>query len=116
MLTSVICTGCPTYLGNALCLTLKELKTFIIFANILLINRGCFFEIKGVFIRNNELVLQNVHESPKIKHLPFSDIRNQTQPNKRKQKSLTEPDLEEKEKLLIARCEYEKRRNANESE
>ena len=72
MLTPVICTGCPIHLGNALCLPLKE-SSCIVFANILLINRGCSFEIKGVFARDNELVLQNVHESPKIKHLPFSD-------------------------------------------
>ena len=73
------------------------------------------FEIKGVFVRDNELDLQNVHESPKIEHLPFSDKRNQTQPIKRKRKSLTEIP-EEKEKQLIARREYEKRRRANESE
>ena len=68
------------------------MKTFhcIEFENILLINRGCSFEIKGVFVRINELVLQNPHESPKIKHLPLSDKRNQTQPIKRKQKPLTE--------------------------
>ena len=35
---------------------------------ILLINRGCSFEVKGVFVSDNKLVLQNV-QSPKIKYL-----------------------------------------------
>ena len=48
------------------------------------------FEIKGVIVRDNGPDLQNVHESPKIKHLPFSNKRNQTQPIKRKWKCLTE--------------------------
>ena len=73
------------------------------------------FEIKGFFVRDNELDLQNVHESPKIEHLPFRNKRNQTQYMKRKQKSLTEMP-EEKEKWLIARHEYEKQRRVNESE
>ena len=82
MLIPVICMGYPFIkLGIAL------LK--IIFANILLINRGCSFEVKGVFVRYNKLVLQNV-QSPKIKYLPFCDKRNQTQPIKRKRKSLPE--------------------------
>ena len=59
--------------------------------------------------------LQNVHESPKIEHLPFRNKRNQTQHMKRKQKSLTETP-EEKEKQVIARHEYEKWRRVNESE
>ena len=53
--------------------------------------------------------------SPKIKYLPFCDKRNQTQPIKKEARVLNWS-LEEKEKLLIARCEYEKKRNANESE
>ena len=56
----------------------------------LLINRGCSFEINGAFGRDNELVLQNVRESPKMKRLPLSGKRNQTQPVKRKRKSLSE--------------------------
>ena len=40
----------------------------------MLTNWGCFIEIKGVFVRDDELDAQNVHESPKIKHLPFSDM------------------------------------------
>ena len=48
-----------------------------------------------------------LHESPKIEHLPFRNKRNQTQHMKRKQKSLTETP-EEKEKQLIASHEYEK--------
>ena len=72
------------------------------------------FEIKGVFVRDNELDLQNVHKSPKIEHLLFRNKRNQTQHMKRKQKSLTETP-EEKEKRLIARREYEKRRRVNET-
>ena len=36
------------------------------------------FEFIGVFVRNNELDFQNVHESPKTEHLPFRNKRNQT--------------------------------------
>ena len=61
----------------------------MIFANILLINRACSFEVKGVFVRDNKLVLQNV-QSPKIKYLRFCDKRNQSNPIKRKRESLTE--------------------------
>ena len=82
----------------------------------LLINGGCSFEINGVFVGDNELVLLNVHESPKIKHLSFSDKRNQTQPINPLKAKVFNWTLEEKEKLLIARCEYEKMRRANESE
>ena len=85
----------------------------IIFANFRLTNRECPFEIKGFFVRDKEIDLLNVHESPNIEHLPFSDKRNQAQPIKRKRKSFTET-LEEKEKRLIAGPEYEKRRRANE--
>ena len=45
------------------------------------------FEIKGAFIRDNELGLQNVQESPKIENLPLRNKRNQTQYMKRKKKS-----------------------------
>ena len=41
----------------------------------MLTNWGCFIEIKGVFVRDNELDPHNVHESPKIKPLPSSDMR-----------------------------------------
>ena len=53
-----------------------------------------------VSVRDNEPDLHNVHDSPKIERLPFSSKRNQTQPTKRKSKSLTETP-EEKEKRLI---------------
>ena len=55
-----------------------------------------------VSVRDNELGLSNVHESPQIEHLPFRNKRNQTQHIKRKQKSPTETP-EEKEKRLFAR-------------
>jgi len=82
----------PNLFGKCTLLTIEGIeKPCIIFANTLLINRGFSFEVKGVFVRDNELVLQNVHESPKkIKYLPFSNKRNQTQPIKRKRKSLIE--------------------------
>ena len=94
-----ICMGCPTHLGNVLCLPLKELKTLY---HICLKIRFVPFEIEGVFVRDNELDLQNVQESLKIEHLPFRNKRNQTQHMKRKQKSLTEKP-EEKEKRLFSR-------------
>ena len=69
----------------------RNLKPCIIFANVLLINRSCSFEVKGVFVRDNKLEFAKV-QSPKIKYmyLPVCDKRNQTQPIKRKRESLTE--------------------------
>ena len=52
----------------------------------LLMNRCCSFKINGAFVGDNELVLQNGHESQKC----FSGKRNQTKPIKRKQTFLTE--------------------------
>lgn len=64
--------GMPHSFGKCTLLTIEGIEIFL-FANFLLTNRGCSFGIKGVFVRDNELDLQNVHESPKIEHLPFSD-------------------------------------------
>ncbi|XP_067017975.1 uncharacterized protein C05D11.13-like [Acropora muricata] len=72
------------------------------------------FEIKGVFVRNNEP--DYVNESPKIGRLPFNNKRNQMQPIKRKLKSLTETPEEKEKRLIIVRREYEKRKRVNESE
>ena len=58
MLIPVICMGYPFIkLGIAL------LK--IIFANILFINRGCFFEVKGVFVRDKKICFAKCSESKK---------------------------------------------------
>ena len=86
MLIPVICMGYPIYLGIALWLPLKEFKTFYRIGKY---PAGCSFEVKGVFVRDNKPVLQNV-QSPKIKYLPVCDKRNQTQPIKRNRESLTE--------------------------
>ena len=69
MLIPVICTGCPIHLGNALAYHSRNGKPCII--SLLIINRGCSFEINGAFVGDNELVLQNVHESPKIETVTF---------------------------------------------
>ena len=68
MLILVICTGCPVHLVNALCLPLNELKKMYHICKFPAY-RGCSIEIKGVFVRDHELDLHNVHESPKIEHL-----------------------------------------------
>ena len=97
-------------------LIIEGIENLVSYLNISCLQIGFVpFEIKGVFVRDNELHLQNVHESPKIEHLPFRNKRTQTQRMKRKQKSLTEMP-EEKEKQLIGRHEYEKRRRVNGSE
>ena len=85
--------------------TIEGIENLLSYLNISRLQIGFVpFEIKGVFVRDNELDLQNVHESPKIEHLPFRNKRNQTQHMKRKQNEMPE----EKEKRLIARHEYEK--------
>ena len=90
--------GIPHSFGKCTLLTIEEIENLVSYLNIFCLQIGFVpFEIKGVFVRDNELDLQNVHESPKIEHLPFRNKRNQTQYMKRKQKSLTEMP-EEKEK------------------
>ena len=95
--------GMPHSFGKCTLLTIEGIENLVSYLKISCLQIGVVpFEIKGVFVRDNELDLQNVHESPKIEHLPFRNKRNQTQHMKRKQKSLTEMP-EEKEKWLFAR-------------
>ena len=106
--------GMPHSFGKCTLLTIEGIENLVSYLNISCLQIGFVsFEIKGVLVWDNELDLQNVHKSPKIEHLLFRNKRNQTQHMKRKQKSLTETP-EEKEKRLIARREYEKRRRVNE--
>ena len=109
--------GMPHSFGKCTLLTIEGIENLVSYLKISCLQIGVVpFEIKGVFVRDNELDLQNVHESPKIEHLLFRNKRNlQTQSIKRKWKSFTETP-EGKEKWLIARHEYEKRRTVNESE
>ena len=100
--------GMPYSFEKCTMLTIEGIENRVSYLKISCLQIGVVpFEIKGVFVRDNELDLQNVHKSPKIEHLPFRNKRNQTQHMKRKQKSLTETP-EEKEKQVIARHEYEK--------
>ena len=93
--------GMPHSFGKCTLLTIEGIENLVSYLKISCLQIGVVpFEIKGVFVRDNELDLQNVHKSPKIEHLPLK--RNQTQHMKRKQKSLTETP-EEKEKRLFAR-------------
>ena len=106
----------PLSFGKCTLLTIEGIENLVSYLQISCLQIGVVpFEIKGVFVRNNEPDLHNVNESPKIGRLPFNNKRNQMQPIKRKLKSLTETP-EEKEKRLIVRREYEKRRRVNESE
>ena len=108
--------GMPHSFGKCTLLTIEGIENLVSYLQISCLQIGVVpFEIKGVFVRNNEPDLHNVNESPKIERLPFNNKRNQMQPIKRKSKSLTETP-EEKEKRLIVRREYEKRRRVNESE
>jgi len=65
--------GYATHLVNVLRLPLEELKTW--YHNYLQISRlqiwVISFKIEGVFVIDNELDLQNVHDSPKIENFPF---------------------------------------------
>ena len=108
--------GMPHPFGKCTLLTIEGIENLVSYFQISCLQTGVVpFEIKGVFVRDNESGLQNVHESPKVEHLPLSSKRNQTQPMKRKSESLTETP-EEKEKHFIVRREYDKRRRVNESE
>ena len=109
--------GMPHSFGKCTLLPIEGIENLVSYLQISCLQIGVVpFEIKGVFVRDNEPDLHiNVHDSPKIEHLPFSNKRNQTLPIKRKLKSLTETP-KEKEKRLIVRQKYEKRQKiANES-
>ena len=94
--------------GKCTLLTIEGIENLVSYLNISCLQIGLVpFEIISVFVRDNELDLQNVYESQKIEHLPFRNNRNQAQRMKRKQKSLTEMP-EEIEKRVIAKHEYEK--------
>ena len=78
--------GMPHSFGKCTLLTIEGIENLVSYLNISCLQIGFVpFEIKGVFVRDNELDLQNVHESPKIEHLLFRNKRNlQTQSIKRK--------------------------------
>ena len=106
----------PHSFGKSTLLTIEGIKSLVLHSPISCLQIGVIpFELKVVLVRDSEHDLQNVHDSPKIEHWPFSNKSNQTQPINRKWKSVPETP-EEKEKWLIARCEYEKIRKVNESE
>ena len=91
--------GMPHSFGKCTLLTIEGIENLVSYLKISCLQIGVVpFEIKGVFVRDNELDLQNVHKSPKIEHLPFRNERNQTQHMKRKQKSLTEMPEKKKNK------------------
>ena len=80
--------GMPHSFRKCALLTIEGIENLASYLQISCLQVGAVpFEIKGFFIRDNELGLQNVQESPKIEHFPFRNKRNQTQPIKRKQKS-----------------------------
>ncbi|XP_044171263.1 uncharacterized protein LOC122955565 [Acropora millepora] len=108
--------GMPHSFGKCTLLTIEGIGNLVSYLQISCSQIGVVpFEIKGVFVRNNEPDLHNINESAKIGRLPFNNKRNQMQPIKRKLKSLTETP-EEKEKRLFVRREYEERKRVNESE
>ena len=108
--------GMPHSFGKCTLLTIEGIENLASYLQISCLQIGVVpFDIKGVFVRDNEPDLHNVHDSPKIERLPFSNKGNQTQPIERKWKSLTETP-KEKEKRLVVRQKYEKRRRVNESE
>ena len=77
--------GMPHSFGKCTLLTIEGIQNLVSYLQISCLQIGVVpFEIKGVFVRDNEPDLHNVHESPKIEPLPFSNNRNQTQPIKTK--------------------------------
>ena len=79
--------GMPHSFGKCALLTIEGNENISYFQISFLQEGVVSFEIKGAFIRDNELGLQNVQESPKIENLPLRNKRNQTQYMKRKKKS-----------------------------
>jgi len=73
------------------------------------------FEIKGVLISDSQPDLESVQNSQKNEELPSSDKNNPKHLVNRKRKCSGET-ADIREKRLIARWEYERKRKANESE
>ena len=69
----------PHSFGKCTLHTTEGIENLVSYLNISYLQIGFVpFELIGVFVRNNELDSQNVHESSKIEHLPFRNKRNQT--------------------------------------
>ena len=56
MLIPGICMGCPTHLGKCTLLTIEGIENLVSYLKISCLQIGVVpFEIKGVFVRDNEL-------------------------------------------------------------
>ena len=111
-----ICLGCPIHLGRALCFTLKTWKTLYHINKFPPFERKQAevvpFEIKDVFVSDCQIELPSVYENQKSDDMLIEVHLNETSKRKRKCSAETP---EEKEKGLIAKCQYEKNKKANES-
>ena len=75
----------PHSFGKSTLLTSEGIKSLVLHSPISCLQIGVIpFELKVVLVRDSEHDLQNVHDSPKIEHWPFSNKSNQTQPINRK--------------------------------
>ena len=65
--------------GKCTLLIIEGIESFASYFQISCFQTGAVpFEIKGAFVRDSEPDLKNLHDSPKIEHLPLS---NKKKPN-----------------------------------
>ena len=107
--------GMPHSFGKCTLLSIEGLKNIVSYLQMSCSEVGVVpFEIKGVLISDCQLDLKSVQNSQKNEESP-SDKKNPKKLVNRKRKCSSEiTDI--REKRLIARREYEKKRKANESE
>lgn len=108
--------GMPHFSGNFTLLSIESLKNLVSYLQMSCSEVAVVpFKIKGVLISDCQPDLESVQKSQKNEELPSNEKNNPKQlVNRNRECSGETADI--REKRLIARCEYEKKRKANESE
>jgi len=108
--------GMPHSFGKCTFLSIEGLENLVSYLQMSYSEEGVVpFEIKGVLISDCQPYLEGVQNSQKNEGSPSNDKNNPKQFVNRKRKCSGET-ADIREKRLIARCEYERKRKANESE
>ena len=108
--------GMPHSFGKCTLLSIEGLENLVSYLQMSCSEvRVVPFEIKGVLISDCQPDLESVQNSQKNEESPSSDKNNPKQLVNRKRKCSGET-ADIREKRLVARCEYERKKKANEIE
>lgn len=106
----------PHSFGKCTLLSIEGLENLVSYLQMSCSEVGVVpFEIKGVLISDCQPDLESVQNSQKNEESPSSDKNNPKQLVNRKRKCSGET-ADIREKRLVARCEYERKKKANEIE